>query len=54
MEKVSNNLFVYDINTMWFSLSENRLTVKLADDEEIKKCFGNPENNTLVLIMSNN
>ena len=54
LEKVSNNLFVYDKNTMWFSLSDNRLTVKLADDEEIKKCFGNPENNTLVLIMSNN
>lgn len=54
LKKVSNNLFVYDINTMWFSLSENKLTVKLADDEEITSYFGYPENNTLVLYKSNN
>lgn len=54
LKKVSNNLYVYDINTMWFSLSENRLTVKLADDEEITSYFGYPENNTLVLYKSNN
>lgn len=52
--KVNNNLFVYDKNTMWFSLSENKLTVKLADVEEITSYFGYPENNTLVLIKSNN